>query len=85
MGAGSSQPLAKRKGVHREMESEGSVTSKIPARGTGIASGSQSGMSLPDKTKSNQLHGHETVNAAGIWEESDVSYRGRPHGRVKTE
>ena len=26
------QTLAKRKGVHREVESEGSVTSKVPAR-----------------------------------------------------
>jgi len=83
MGAGSCQPLAKRKGVHREVESEGSVMSKIPARGTRIVSGIRSGISLPYKTKSNKLHGHEGVNTAGIWDESYASYRGRSHGRME--
>jgi hypothetical protein len=83
MGAGSCQPLAKRKGVHREEESEGSVMSKIPARGTRIVSGIRSGMSLHNKTKSNKLHRHEDVNTAGIWDESCVSYRGRSRGRMK--
>jgi hypothetical protein len=81
MGAGSCQPLAKRKGVHREVESEGSVMSKFPDRGTRIVLGIRSGMSLPFKTKSNKLHGHEDVNTASIWDESYVSYRGRSHGR----
>lgn len=45
----------------------------------------RSGMSLHNKTKSNQLHGHEDVNMAGTWDKSYVSYCGRPHGRVKTE
>lgn len=83
MGAGSCQPLAKRKGVHREVESEGSVMSKIPARGTRIVLGIQSGMSLQLKTKSNKLHGHGDVDMAGIWDESYVSYRGRSHGRME--
>ena len=83
MGAGSCQPLAKRKGVHREVESEGSVMSKIPARGTQIVLGIRSGISLPSKTKSNKLHGHEDVDAAGIWDESYASYRGRSRGRIK--
>lgn len=83
MGAGSCQPLAKRKGVHREVESEGSVMSKVPARGTRIVSGIRSGISLQCKTKSNKLHGHEDVNAAGIWDESYASYRGRSHGRME--
>jgi hypothetical protein len=56
---------------------------KIPNRGTRIASGIQSGMSLHDKTKSNKLHGHEDVNTAGTWDESYASYRGRSHGRMK--
>jgi len=42
-------------------------------------------MSLQHKTKSNKLHGHEGVNAAGIWDEGYGSYRGRPHGRAETE
>ncbi|XCH78707.1 MAG: hypothetical protein WHF31_14465 [Candidatus Dehalobacter alkaniphilus] len=59
--------------------------SKVPARGKRTVSGIRSGMSLPNKTKSNKLHGHEDVNMAGIWDESCVSYRGRPHGQVETE
>lgn len=85
MEAGSCQPLAKHKGVHREEESEGSAMSKVLARGTRIILGIQSGMSLRNKTKSNKLHGHEDVNMAGIWDEGYVSYRGRSHGRVETE
>ncbi|HAN95815.1 MAG TPA: hypothetical protein DCQ17_09625 [Firmicutes bacterium] len=85
MGAGSCQPLAKHKGVHREVESEGSVMSKVPARGTRITSGIRSGTSLHDKTKSNKLHGHEDVNVAGVWDEGYASYRGRSHGRVEVE
>lgn len=81
MGAGSCQPLAKRKGVHREVESEGSVMSKVPTRGIRIISGIQSGMSLLNKTKSNKLHRHEGVNMAGTWDEGYASYRGRSHGR----
>ncbi len=84
MGAGSCQPLAKRKGVRCEAESEGSVMSKVPVRGTRTESGEQSGTSLPFKTKSDKLHGHESVNSADIWDESDVSYRGRSHGRVRS-
>ena len=38
-------------------------------------------MSLHDKTKSNKLHGHTSVNEAGTWDESYSSYRGRSHGR----
>ncbi len=67
------------------MESEESVMSKVPARGTRIALGSQSGMSLQLKTKSNKLHGHEDVDAAGMWDEGYMSYRGRSHGQVETE
>ena len=32
-------------------------------------------MNLHDKIKSNKLHGHENVNAVGIWDEGYVSYR----------
>jgi hypothetical protein len=83
MGAGSCQPLAKRKGVHREVESEGSVMSKVPARGIRIVLGILSGMSLSYKTKSNKLHRHGDVDAAGIWDESYASYHGRSHGRIE--
>ncbi len=59
--------------------------SKVPVRGTQIVSGIQSGTSLQYKAKSNKLHGHESVNTAGIWDEGYVSYRGRSHGQVETE
>ena len=42
-------------------------------------------MSLPNKTKSNQLHGHVNVNDAGTWKESESSYRGRSHGREEMD
>ena len=29
------------------------------------------------------LHGRMSVDAAGTWNESESSYRGRPHGRVE--
>jgi hypothetical protein len=85
MGAGSCQPLAKRKGVHREVESEGSVMSKVPTRGTRIVLGIRSGISLHNKMKSNKLHGHGDVDTTGRWDEGYASYRGRSHGRVETE
>jgi len=53
MEAGSYQPLAKRKGVHCEVESEGSVMSKVLTLGTRTVSGIQSGMNLQYKMKSN--------------------------------
>ena len=81
MGAGSCQPLAKRKGVVREGESEGSVMSKIPTRGTRIISGMKCGAWLLDKLKPNKLHGHINVNMAGTRKASYASYHGRTHGR----
>ena len=32
-----------------------------------------------------KLHGHASVDAAGRWNESEASYRGRSHGRVEVE
>ena len=83
MGAGSCQPLAKRKGVHREVESEGSVMSKVSTRGIQTVSGIRCGMKLHNMLKSNKLHGHRGVNTAGTWNESYGSYRGRSHGHVE--
>ena len=42
-------------------------------------------MRLLNKSKSKKLHGHASVNAAGRWNEGEVSYRGRSHGRIETE
>jgi hypothetical protein len=59
--------------------------SKVPARGTRIVLGIRSGTSLPNKTKSNKLHGHDDVDTAGGWDEGYAPYRGRSHGRAETE
>ena len=81
MGAGRCQPLAEGKGVHREVESEGSRMQNSAPRNTNIIRHKR-GMSLHDKAKSNKRHGHGTVNDVGTWNESDLPYRGRSHGRV---
>ncbi len=36
------------------------------------------------QAKAQKLHGHMSVDVAGTWNESESSYRGRPHGRVET-
>ena len=83
MGAGSCQPLVKRKGVVREDESEGSVMSKIPTRGKRSISGMKCGAWLLNKLKPNKLHGHMNVNMTGTRKESYASYHGRPCGDNK--
>ena len=82
MGAGRCQPLAEGKGVHCEVESEGSRRQSSALRNTNIIRHKR-GMSLPNKAKSNKRHGHGTVNDVGTWNESDSSYRGRSHGRME--
>jgi len=80
MGVCSNQPLAKSKGVHREMESEGSWRQNSD-QGTRTSLGIGYGMSLLNKTKSNLLHRRTSVDDVGTWNESESSYRGRSHGR----
>jgi len=75
--AGSCQPLAKRKGVVREGESEGSVMSKIPTRGTRIISGMKCGAWLLDKLKPNKLHGHYGTPLRKSRKIKTPSYHGR--------
>ena len=57
---------------------------KVPAGGTRTSSGTSRRTSLHDKTKSHKLHGCDSVNDAGIWNESVASYRGRSHRHVET-
>ena len=79
----SDQPLAKGKGVHREVESEGSRRQSSGLRNTNsIRHEAWDETALQVKVQ--KLHGHASVNAAGIWNEGEVSYRGRSHGRVET-
>lgn len=79
----SDKPLVNGKGVHREVESEGSRRQSSGPRNTNSIR-----HNLWDEfAKQNEilkLHGHRNVNAAGIWNEGYSSYHGRSHGRVET-
>ena len=79
----SDQPLAKGKGVHREVESEGSRRQSSGPRNTNSIR-HEAWDETASQVKVQKLHGHASVNAAGIWNEGEVSYRGRSHGRVET-
>ena len=61
MGAGRCQPLAEGKGVHREVESEGSLMQSSAPRNTNNIR-HVSGVSLLYKTKPNKRHGREMCN-----------------------
>lgn len=84
MGVCNRQPLAEDKGVHREVESEGSWRQSSAPRNTNFIRHNQQ-----DETTIQvevlRLHGCWDVNEAGTWNESGLSYRGRSHGRVETE
>ena len=58
---------------------------KVLVRGTRTALGAKHVDKTAKQVKVQKLHGHATVDAAGIWNESEASYRGRSHGRVETE
>jgi hypothetical protein len=84
MGACSCQPLAKGKGVHREVESEGSRRQIFAPRNTNHMRHNR----WDEFTKQNEiqkLHGRLSVDVAETWGESYQPYRGRSHGRVETE
>jgi hypothetical protein len=78
------QPLAKSKGVHREVESEGSWRQKSAPRNTNLIRHIHQDEAAK-QVKVQRLHGWWSVNEAGRWRESGLSYRGRSHGRVETE
>lgn len=84
MGVCSNQPLAQGKGVHREVESEGSQRQSSDLRDTNTIRRKTWGKTAI-QVEALKLHGHVSVNGAGTWNESESSYRGRPHGQVKTE
>ncbi len=84
MGVCSDQPLAKGKGVHREVESEGSRRQSSDPSNTNNIRRKTWGETA-QQVEAQKLHGRVSVNIAGEWNESESSYRGRPHGRVETE
>ncbi|MCE5331148.1 MAG: hypothetical protein LLF95_03290 [Bacteroidales bacterium] len=84
MGAISCQPLAKGKGVHREVESEGSRRQT-----SGLTNRNHIRHCKPGKvakqTEAPNYPEAYGVYVAGRWKERLRSYPGRSHGRVETE
>jgi hypothetical protein len=85
MGGDSDQPLAKSKGVHREVESEGSWRQSSDPRNTNIIRRISHRVRLQNKSKPKSYPDVENVNGAGTWNERESSYRGRSHGQAETE
>lgn len=84
MGVCSRQPLAKGKGAHCEVESEGSWRqSSAPGNTNRIRHNRWD--ELGKQSEVQRLHGHRDVNTAGTWSESLLHYRGRSHRRIETE
>ncbi|WP_057937609.1 hypothetical protein [Algoriphagus resistens] len=77
------QPLAQGKGVHRGVESEGSRRQNSALRNTNLIRHILWDEAA-SKVEVQRLYGHRSVNEAGTWSESGLSYHGRPHGRVET-
>lgn len=84
MGVCNRQPLAEGKGVHCEVESEGSLRQNSAPRNTNRIRHSRWD-ELAIQSKVPRLHGHRDVNTAGTWSESMLPYHGRSHGRAETE
>lgn len=83
MGVCNRQPLAEDKGVHCEVESEGSWKQNSAPRNTNHIRHNRWDETTK-QVKVQRLHGHRAVNMAGTWNESGLPYRGRSHRRVKT-
>ena len=84
MGVCSYQPLAKGKGVHREVESEGSRRQSSDPRNTNIIRHIRWD-EFAIQNEIQKLHGHRSVNDAGTWDEGYLFYHGRSHGQAETK
>jgi hypothetical protein len=84
MGVCNRQPLAEGKGVHREMESEGSRRQTSALRNTNRIRHNRWD-ELARQSEVLRLHGDRGVNTAGTWRESLLPYHGRSHGRAETK
>ena len=83
MGVCNRQPLAKDKGVHCEVESEGSLRQSSAPRNTNHIRHNRWNETAK-QVEVQRLHGQRDVNMAGTWNESEVPYHGRSHGRIET-
>jgi len=81
MGVNSRQPLAEGKGVHREVESEGSWKQTSALRNTNHIRHIRWG-EMAIQIEAQRLFRHRSVNVAGTWRESKWPYHGRSHGRA---
>jgi len=78
------QPLANSKGVHREVESEGSLRQSSDPRNTNIIRH----IRVDEFATQNEvlkLHGTRSVNDAGRWNEGYSFYHGRSHRGAETK
>ncbi|MBE0652493.1 MAG: hypothetical protein IH594_01765 [Bacteroidales bacterium] len=78
------QPLATGKGVHREVESEGSLRQSHALRNTNHIRHIRWD-EIAQQIEIQRLRRHRGVNVAGTRDEGYLSYHGRSHGRVETE
>lgn len=78
------QPLAEDKGVHCEVESEGSFRQNSSLRNTNHIRHNRWDKT-PKQVKVQRLHRQRDVNMAGTWSESELPYHGRSDRRVKTK
>jgi len=84
MGVCDRQPLAEDKGVHREVESEGSWKQNSAPRNTNHIRHNRWD-ETPTHVKVQRLHRQRDVNMAGTWSESELPYHGRSDRRMKTK
>lgn len=82
MGVCNRQPLAKSKGVHCEVESEGSWRQNSALRNTNLIRHIRQGETAK-QVEAQRLHGCRSVNEAGTWSESRLPYHGRSHRRAE--
>ena len=78
------QPLAEDKGVHCEVESEGSWKQNSALRNTNHIRHNRWDKT-PTQVKVQRLHRQRDVNMAGTWRESELPYHGRSDRRVETK
>lgn len=84
MGVCNRQPLAEDKGVHCEVESEGSRKQNSALRNTNhIRHNHWDEATIQVEVQ--RLHRQRDVNMAGTWRESELPYHGRSDRRVGTK
>ena len=83
MGVCNRQPLVEDKGVRCEVESEGSWKQSSSLRNTNHIRHNRWDEAAK-QAKVQRLHGQRDVNMVGMWNESEVPYHGRSHGRTET-